>query len=618
MSRSHRVPELPPQTHFGSVSMVSDESFYCSGYSISQHLQSTIEPLIGIDLSSVSIHTDAQANILNHEFQSLAFTTGKDIFFRQGQYQPDSVTGQKLLIHELAHVAQQQQGRGSSTSDLKIQRKLTDKKGRTIGMTEIEAAIQRAGLSPQGASFVLKQAQSSDRHSLSQTLKLAQQQFGTSVPAQPTSATGRPPRPPGRLPRSTFPPPPPGPAPQLGVTIDLGTDRLRTATMDRSLKHLSELKKQYLESQSDPNSEAGQRLEKLYTAIVHHLDGAGTHEARLIKLGDYITSDLISENEANYDFVVRLQSQIQQLEELQEQATPALKTVEEMRPHLQALIDEIEDEMLLLNFTSALEALNAIATQTDDLLRKFKRWFDQYQRYPNLMPRAIFSEEVETSFIEFESKRERYISAVTYFMLLNQTIPAIQTQLIDHTQKKSKTRKGRARPQAETEPLDATPAISKNAGADSYQQARQEFVSALQAWQETSASVYQPPMGNQLQQLEEHQKMSRLQDWKQEQDLSDRQESQRVLHWLIRESLESHPHGGNTYRKPISATVFAMVQSMWEGLSHEMVSYEVKPPIRKTKPHHLSRDRLVANFQKFKLSGTQSVMFANLHVLIQE
>ena len=388
--------------------------------------------------------------------------------------------------------------------------------------------------------------------------------------------------------------------------------------MDRSLKHLSGLKKQHIESNSDPNSEAGQRLEKLYAAIVNHLDEAGTHEARLIKLGDYITSDLISETEANYDFVLRLQSQIQQLEELQEQATPALQTVEEMRLHLQALIHEIEDETLLLNFTSALGALNAIATQTDDLLRKFKRWFDQYQRYPMLSPREAFSKEVDTSFTEFESKRERYISAVTYFLQLNQTIPAVQTRLLDQPQKKTKAKKGRTRPQAATATLDSSPVTPKAIGAESYQQARQEFVSALQAWQAPSELVYQPPTETQRQQLEAHKKMSHRQDWKQEQELSDRKESQRVLHWLIRESLESHPHGGDTYRKPISPTVFAMVQTMWKGLSHETVSYEVKPPVRKTKPHHLSRDRLVANFQKFKLSRAQPVMFANLHVLIQE
>ncbi len=39
--------------------------------------------------------------------QARAFTTGQDIFLRQGEYQPASTEGQRLLAHELTHVVQQ-------------------------------------------------------------------------------------------------------------------------------------------------------------------------------------------------------------------------------------------------------------------------------------------------------------------------------------------------------------------------------------------------------------------------------------------------------------------------------------------------------------------------------
>jgi len=41
---------------------------------------------------------------------AFAFTVGSEIFFRAGAYQPRSAPGQRLLAHELTHVAQQRTG----------------------------------------------------------------------------------------------------------------------------------------------------------------------------------------------------------------------------------------------------------------------------------------------------------------------------------------------------------------------------------------------------------------------------------------------------------------------------------------------------------------------------
>ncbi|MCB8991637.1 MAG: DUF4157 domain-containing protein [Ardenticatenaceae bacterium] len=59
------------------------------------------------DFSGVNVHTDGRADMLNRSLQANAFTTGKDIFFRSGQYDPNSSSGQELLAHELTHVVQQ-------------------------------------------------------------------------------------------------------------------------------------------------------------------------------------------------------------------------------------------------------------------------------------------------------------------------------------------------------------------------------------------------------------------------------------------------------------------------------------------------------------------------------
>ena len=62
------------------------------------------------DYSDVKIHTDAKADQLSRQLGAKAFTVGEDVFFRSGEYQPDSQDGQKLLSHELTHVTQQKQG----------------------------------------------------------------------------------------------------------------------------------------------------------------------------------------------------------------------------------------------------------------------------------------------------------------------------------------------------------------------------------------------------------------------------------------------------------------------------------------------------------------------------
>jgi hypothetical protein len=66
-----------------------------------------MESAFGSDLSSVRVHHDKGADELNQSLNSRAFTTGKDIFFRQGEYNPGSSGGRELLAHELTHVMQQ-------------------------------------------------------------------------------------------------------------------------------------------------------------------------------------------------------------------------------------------------------------------------------------------------------------------------------------------------------------------------------------------------------------------------------------------------------------------------------------------------------------------------------
>ncbi len=80
------------------------------GRHLAAGIRQRAEQALGADFSNVNVHTDARADALNHSLQARAFTMGRDIFFRQGEYRPETRGGQELIAHELTHVAQQSGG----------------------------------------------------------------------------------------------------------------------------------------------------------------------------------------------------------------------------------------------------------------------------------------------------------------------------------------------------------------------------------------------------------------------------------------------------------------------------------------------------------------------------
>ncbi len=78
-----------------------------NGQALDHGVRTQMETAFSADFSGVRVHTNTQADTLNRAVNARAFTTGKDIFFRDGEYSPGSSSGQKLLAHELTHVVQQ-------------------------------------------------------------------------------------------------------------------------------------------------------------------------------------------------------------------------------------------------------------------------------------------------------------------------------------------------------------------------------------------------------------------------------------------------------------------------------------------------------------------------------
>jgi len=77
------------------------------GQALDGGVRRQMESAMGADFSDVRVHTGEKSDSLNRALNARALTTGQDIFFRQGAYQPGSSTGRELLAHELTHVVQQ-------------------------------------------------------------------------------------------------------------------------------------------------------------------------------------------------------------------------------------------------------------------------------------------------------------------------------------------------------------------------------------------------------------------------------------------------------------------------------------------------------------------------------
>jgi uncharacterized protein DUF4157 len=77
------------------------------GHSLADGARQRFSEGLGDSLEDVRVHTDDHADALSRSVQARAFTTGADVYFAKGEYQPGSTSGDRLLAHELSHVVQQ-------------------------------------------------------------------------------------------------------------------------------------------------------------------------------------------------------------------------------------------------------------------------------------------------------------------------------------------------------------------------------------------------------------------------------------------------------------------------------------------------------------------------------
>jgi hypothetical protein len=105
----------------------------------------------GRDFSSIRVHSGPSADALARSMHAEAFTVGNDIFFAGNRYDPSSASGQRLLAHELTHVAQQSHA-GATVSQPKLEIGAADSAAE-IEADRIAQAVTSGGVAGPIGSF---------------------------------------------------------------------------------------------------------------------------------------------------------------------------------------------------------------------------------------------------------------------------------------------------------------------------------------------------------------------------------------------------------------------------------------------------------------------------------
>jgi hypothetical protein len=86
------------------------------GEPLAQDARDFFEPRLGRSLADIRIHAGSQAHESAQAVHAVAYTVGRDIVFTHGRFDPGSISGRRLLAHELTHAVQQGAAHSESAS----------------------------------------------------------------------------------------------------------------------------------------------------------------------------------------------------------------------------------------------------------------------------------------------------------------------------------------------------------------------------------------------------------------------------------------------------------------------------------------------------------------------
>jgi hypothetical protein len=103
--RTDEVSEVPPVVH---------EVLREPGQPLDVATREFFEPLFGADFSGVRVHVGSKADESARSVEARAYAVGRDVVFGECDYTPNTITGRRLIAHELTHVIQQARASGST------------------------------------------------------------------------------------------------------------------------------------------------------------------------------------------------------------------------------------------------------------------------------------------------------------------------------------------------------------------------------------------------------------------------------------------------------------------------------------------------------------------------
>jgi Domain of unknown function (DUF4157) len=99
--------EFKQQRHSAARAVNHGFESQSHGQPLDSQARAVLEPRFGHNFGDVRVYADGQADQLAQDYQARAFTVGQDVYFRSGEYDPQTPSGMGLLAHELTHTIQQ-------------------------------------------------------------------------------------------------------------------------------------------------------------------------------------------------------------------------------------------------------------------------------------------------------------------------------------------------------------------------------------------------------------------------------------------------------------------------------------------------------------------------------
>lgn len=123
------------------------------GQPLDAETRAFFEPRFRHEFGKVRIHADSRAAESAQAVNALAYTVGNHISFGADAYRPQGAQGRKLIAHELAHVVQQSQNAGPSSSEAHLEAD-ADRAASTVisqGFSSVAAGGGKNGIQRQSA-----------------------------------------------------------------------------------------------------------------------------------------------------------------------------------------------------------------------------------------------------------------------------------------------------------------------------------------------------------------------------------------------------------------------------------------------------------------------------------